>query len=200
MPDVRLRTPKRPASSHGPARAKHAPSVAVAGVDSLRVDAKQTGNLLDDHVENQRRELLLALRAGLGRAAVHDDARWLAARRHLRPGQRHGIAVRARARRRNLFDGELHPRKLLFPAGFEPVHGIEHELVEMLRAGPRQRYVGRCQRTPQAAPMPVPTRDARHALPAARIGCLHNAEVIPCDAPAVIREGAGRAGGCGTSG
>src|SRR6266700_3384050 len=110
MPDVRLRTPERPASSHGPARAKRAlVVVAVAGVDSLRVDAKQAGNLLDDHVENQRRELLLALRAGLGRAAVHDDARWLAARRHLRPGQRHGIAVRARARRRNLFDGELPP-------------------------------------------------------------------------------------------
>ena len=48
---------------------------AVTGVDGLRVEAEQPGEFLHDHVEYQRPELLLVLRAGEQRAPVEHDAR-----------------------------------------------------------------------------------------------------------------------------
>ena len=163
--------------------------VCVARIERLWVDAKQAGNLLDDYVEDERGEFLLAVGARLCGAAVHHYASGLTARRRLRPGQRHGVAADVGTCRRHLFDSEFHVGELLLPAWFEPVHSIEHKVVKMLRPGPRQWYARGSERAAEAVAVPVPAHDARPALAAAWVSWLHIVEVIRCaSVPPTARE------------
>jgi len=89
--------------------------VGVAGIDCLRVDAEEAGDLLDDDVEDERGQFIIALGARLCWAAVDHDAGRLSGLSGLQPGQRHLVAWDVRGSRGHFFYRELHARELLLP-------------------------------------------------------------------------------------
>ena len=114
-------------------------------------------HLLDHDLVDEGPDLGAVGRPALDRAAVHDDAgrqvalgREEAAERHL------AVLPRGRVARRDVLDGELHVLQFATPALLQPLHGVEHPVVEPVAAAAPGRHLPGHQRPPQAAPVPVP--------------------------------------------
>src|SRR5207248_9297681 len=131
-------------------RARAAQAQAAGGLIQLfRVHAQQVGDLLDDHVVDQVREILAVEGPELQGPAVQDDpGRYVVPPRPARqqPGQRHlavfeHVGVVHVEVRGDLLDGELHAGQLLGVPAFQRLDRVEYQVVEQLRLGPRRRYV-----------------------------------------------------------
>ena len=183
--------------------------VPEAGIHVLRVDAEQPGELLDHHLEDEFAQFVLAVGAGRQRPPVHHDPRrpghrpvpraWRAHARQaqarqaqaggarVQPGQGHALRPDAgRVGRRDLLDRELHPGQLGLPAGLQPGHRLQDQLVETLRSASVQGYPGRGQHAAQPASMPVPPPDTG---PVISVSALHSCRAYPAWWPAARRPG-----------
>jgi cell volume regulation protein A len=137
--------------------------LAVAGIDDLRLDAEDLGELLDHHVEDELAQFVLVLGPGQQRLPEQHDARsggrvpWVSdiGRAPDDPGQRHAVLIGA-IEVRHFLDREFHVGQLGLPARLEPRHGLEHQVVELLGPAPVQRHARRYQPAAQPAPVPVP--------------------------------------------
>jgi hypothetical protein len=148
--------------------------LAVAGIDDLRLDAEDLGELLDHHVEDELTQVVLVFGPGQQRLPEQHDARSGGrvprvadiGRAPDDTGQRHTVLVGG-VEVRHFLDGEFHVGQLGLPARLEPRHGLEHQVVELLGPAPVQRNAGRYQPAAQPAPVPVtsprPCLRARHA-------------------------------------
>ncbi len=159
----------------------------VAGIDRAGIDAEQPGELLDHDVKHELTQVLLAVRAGEQRPPVQHDARRRcraagvarAARTRLQPGQRHRIGqVGGPPGRRYLLDGELDPGQLGCPPRLKLGDGLEHQVIEALRAAPVDGGVLRGEHAAQAPAMPVPPPDPAGDRRAA-VASLHNDRAYP---------------------
>ena len=154
---------------------------AVAGIDDLRLDAEDLGELLDHHVEDELAQVVLVLGPGQQRLPEQHDARSGGrvprvtdiGRAPDDTGQRHAVLIGG-IEVRHLLDREFHVGKLGLPARLEPRHGLEHQVVELLGPGPVQRNARRYQPAAQPAPVPVPAPHprARKGRAGAGQGCV----------------------------
>jgi hypothetical protein len=136
--------------------------LAVAGIDDLRLDAEDLGELLDHHVEDELAQVVIVLGPGQQRLPEQHDARsggWVPrvsdiGRAPDDPGQRHAVFIGG-IEVRHFLDREFHVGQLGLPARLEPGHGLEHQVVELLGPAPVQRNVRRYQPAAQPAPVPV---------------------------------------------
>src|SRR5580658_1443310 len=136
--------------------------VTVAGIDDLRVHSQDLGELFDHHVEDELAQFVLILRPGQQRAAEQHDAG--ARGRVLRIAGVGGAADDAGQRHAFLaddvevgyfLDHEFHVGKLGFPAWLQPRHGLEHDVVELLRPAAVQGDPGRDQPAAQPAAVAI---------------------------------------------
>src|SRR5208282_327581 len=89
------------------------------------------------------------------RVAGHERAR-------IEPGQRHRIRLVVRqVGGRDLLDRELNAGQLRLPARLELRDGLEHQVIEALRAAAVERQVLRGERAAQAPAARVPPPDPR---------------------------------------
>ena len=112
--------------------------IAVARIDRFRVHPEDLGEFLDDHVEYELAEFFFVFGPGQQRPPVQHDP-WSRHRpgriggvRAQHPGKRYAAAVFEVVRVRNFLDREFHVGKFRFPARFEPGHGLQHQVVELL--------------------------------------------------------------------
>jgi cell volume regulation protein A len=172
-----------PRSATPAKEAEELAELAVAGIDDLRLDAEDLGELLDHHVEDELAQVVLVFGPGQQRLPEQHDARSGGrvprvadiGRAPDDTGQRHTVLVGG-VEVRHFLDGEFHVGQLGLPARLEPRHGLEHQVVELLGPAPVQRNAGRYQPAAQPAPVPVtsprPCLRARHARKRyARNGC-----------------------------
>jgi uncharacterized protein with PhoU and TrkA domain len=156
--------------------------LAVAGIDDLRLDAEDLGELLDHHIEDELAQFVLVFGPGQQRLPEQHDAR--SGGRVPRvtdirrapddTGQRHAVLVGG-ITVRHLLDREFHVGQLGLPAWLEPCHCLEHQVVELLGPAPVQRNARRYQ--PAAQPAPVPVASPR---PRARKRCARKPGPWPC--------------------
>jgi hypothetical protein len=172
-----VRRPATPAEE-----AEDLAELAVAGIDDLRLDAEDLGELLDHHVEDELAQVVLVLGPGQQRPPEQHDARPSSRvprvadirRAPDDTGQRDAFLVGG-IEVRHFLDREFHVGKLGLPARFEPRHRLEHQVVELLGPAPVKRNARRYQPAAQAAPVPVtsPRRPAGE-------GCARKPSPWPC--------------------
>jgi len=144
------------------AEAAELAEVAVAGIDDLRLDAEDLGELLDHHVEDELAQFVLVFGPGQQRLPEQHDARpggRVPRVSDIRrapddTGQRHAVLIGG-ITVRHFLDREFHVGQLGLPAWLEPCHCLEHQVVELLGPAPVQRNARRYQPAAQPAPVPV---------------------------------------------
>jgi hypothetical protein len=117
--------------------------VAVAGIDDLRLDAEDLGELLDHHIEDELAQVILVLGPGQQRPPEQDDSRPAGrvprvtdiGRAPDDTRQRDAVLVGG-IEVRHFLDREFHVGKLGLPARLEPRHRLEHHVVELLGPAP----------------------------------------------------------------
>jgi cell volume regulation protein A len=166
--------------------------LAVAGVDDLRLDAEDLGELLDHHVEDEFAQVVLVFGPGQQRPPEQHDAR--SGGRVPRVAdigrapddtrQRDAVLIGG-IEVRHFLDREFHVGKLRLPARLEPRHGLEHQVVELLGPAPVKRNAWRYQPAAQPAPVSVtsprpPDREGCARTRPARKGCARKSAPWPC--------------------
>ena len=178
-----VRRPATPAEEAEEAEeAEDLAELAVAGIDDLRLDAEDLGELLDHHVEDELAQVVLVLGPGQQRPPEQHDARPSSrvpritdiGRAPDDTGQRDAFLVGG-IEVRHFLDREFHVGKLGLPARLEPRYGLEHQVVELLGPAPVKRNARRYQ--PAAQPAPVPVTSPRR--PGGR-GCARKPSPWPC--------------------
>jgi cell volume regulation protein A len=152
-----VRRPATPAEE-----AEDLAELAVTGIDDLRLDAEDLGELLDHHVEDELAQVVLVLGPGQQRPPEQHDARPGSRvprvtdirRAPDDTGQRDAFLVGG-IEVRHFLDREFHVGKLGLPARFQPRHGLKHQVVELLGAATVKRNARRYQPAAQPAPVPV---------------------------------------------
>jgi potassium/hydrogen antiporter len=136
--------------------------LAVAGIDGLRLDAEDLGELLDHHVEDELAQVVLVFGPGQQRLPEQHDARSGGrvprvtdiGRAPDDTGQWYAVLIGGFTVR-HLLDREFHVGQLGLPARLEPCHRLEDQVVELLGPAPVQRNSRRYQPAAQPAPVPV---------------------------------------------
>jgi uncharacterized protein with PhoU and TrkA domain len=151
--------------------------LAVAGIDDLRLDAEDLGELLDHHVEDELAQFVLVFGPGQQRLPEQHDARSGGrvprvtdiGRAPDDTGQWYAVLIGGFTVR-HLLDREFHVGQLGLPARLEPCHRLEDQVVELLGPAPVQRNSRRYQPAAQPAPVPVtsPRPRARKRCPRKR--------------------------------
>jgi cell volume regulation protein A len=161
--------------------------LAIAGIDDLRLDAEDLGELLDHHVEDELAQFVLVVGPGQQRLPEQHDAR--SGGRVPRvtdirrapddTGQRHAVLIGG-ITVRHFLDREFHVGQLGLPAWLEPRHCLEHQIVELLGPAPVQRNARRYQPAAQPAPVPVTSPRPRLRDRCARDPCARKPGPWPC--------------------